>query len=72
MSYGAVYGLNRRYGSYERIQVLDNILSILTSRQINQIRKYVETLRLDKLVRLLDEFFDSSQQQVRLFPWLAY
>lgn len=72
MSYGALYGLNRRYGSYERIQVLDNILSILTSRQINQIRQYVETLRLDKLIRLLDEFFDSSQQQVRLFPWLAY
>lgn len=72
MEYGAVYGLNQRYDSYEQVQTLGDIMSILTAGRKNQLRQLVETLNIDGLLAFVSDIFQDSYQQVVDAPALAY
>ena len=72
MEYGAVYGLNRRYDSYEQAQTLGDILSILTGSKKRQLRHLVEALDRPNLTQFLAEIFADSHDQVTAAPALAY
>ncbi len=72
MEYGAVYGLNQRYDSYEQVQTLGDIMSILTGGRKNQLLKAVETLDRQRLFALIQEIFQDSYGQVVDAPALAY
>lgn len=72
MEYGAVYGLNQRYDSYEQAQTLGDILSILTGSRKSQLRHLVETLDRPGLAQFLSDIFEDSYEQVIASPALAY
>lgn len=72
MEYGAVYGLNQRYDSYEQVQTLGDIMSILTVGRKNQLRQLVEMLDLKGLMEFVSETFQDSYDQVVDAPALAY
>lgn len=72
MEYGAVYGLNQRYDSYEQVQSLGDILSILTASRERQLRQLVETMDISGLDAFVEEVFRDSDDQVRAAPALAY
>ena len=72
MEYGAVYGLNQRYDSYEQVQTLGDIMSILTAGRKSQLRQLVETLNVDGLIVFVSEIFQDSYRQVVDAPALAY
>lgn len=72
MEYGIVYGLNRRFDSYEQLQRLGDILSILTTRRKAQFRQAVESLNMERIGQLLDEIFSDSQESAQECPGLAY
>lgn len=72
MEYGAVYGLNQRYDSYEQAQTLGDILSILTGSKKSQLRHLVETLDRSGLAQFISNLFEDSYDQVTATPALAY
>lgn len=72
MEYGAIYGLNQRYDSYEQVRTLGNIMSILTTERKTQLRQLVETLNLEGLSQFISALFQDSYQQVVVCPALAY
>ena len=72
MEYGAVYGLNQRYDSYEQAQTLGDILSILTGSRKSQLRHLVETLDRPGLSQFVSDILESSYSQVTASPALAY
>lgn len=72
MEYGAVYGLNQRYDSYEQIQTLGDIMSILTVGKKSQLRQLVETLNMDEIQVFVEDLFHDSYAQVVNTPALAY
>ena len=72
MEYGAVYGLNQRYDSYEQMQTIGDIMSILTAARKSHLRQLVETLNLSGLSDMVLEIFQDSYEQVVDAPVLAY
>ena len=72
MEYGVIYGLNRRYDSYELVEGWGNILSILTATRKNQLRHRVETLNLEELSALISDILQDSRSEVVKNPGLAY
>ena len=70
--YAAVYGLNRRYDSYEHAKAYDNLTSVLSPAQSRQIRHDIESLDYEDLEALVDELFDSGYAQAMQFPGYAY
>lgn len=72
MEYGAVYGLNQRYDSFEQAQTLGDILSILTGSRKTQLRHLVEILDRPGLSQFVSGIFEDSYEQVTASPALAY
>lgn len=72
MEYGAVYGLNRRYDSYELKKTLGSIMAILTPERKQTLRQLVETCNVVRIEHFLSALFRSSYHQVIDTPALAY
>lgn len=72
MEYGAVYGLNQRYDSYEQVQSLGDILSILTASRERKLRQLVAAMDRAGLDAFVEEVLQDSYDQVRDAPALAY
>lgn len=72
MEYGVIYGLNKRYDSYEQVRQLGNIMSIMTAKRRNRLRRCVETLDTVALDPLIEELFAASYDEVVKSPGLAY
>lgn len=72
MEYGAVYGLNHRYDSYEQIQTLGDIIAILTPSRKLEFRHLVETVNTAEIETFIDGLFAESYHQVKSAPALAY
>ncbi|MGI5936885.1 MAG: helix-turn-helix transcriptional regulator [Oscillospiraceae bacterium] len=72
MEFGIVYGLNKKYDSYELVQAYGNIMSILTTERRTRIKHYIETLDRERMKELLDDLFAISQEELTRSPGLAY